>query len=96
MALLRTEQPAEPFDIEEAMGYLRRMGKLWRVSPRAQRREFVREVFQRIEVKGREVTVITPRSVYAPLFVLDRRERFGDNGSNSCKLAPRAGFEPTT
>ena len=78
------------------MGYLRRVGELWAESPRAQQRAFVREVFERVVVKDREVTSITPREVYAPLFVLDRRERFGDDGSNSCNVAPRAGLEPTT
>ena len=90
------DETAEVLDVEDAMGYLRRVGELWSASPRAQQREFVREVFERVVVKGREVTAITPREVYAPLFVLDRRERFGDNGSNSCNVAPRAGLEPTT
>ena len=94
--LVAVEEPAKALDVEEAMGYLQRVGALWSASPRAQQREFVREVFERIVVKGREVTAITPKAVYVPLFVLDRRERFGDNGSISCKLAPRAGFEPTT
>ena len=39
-------------DVEEAMGYLRRMGELWSASPQAQQREFVREVFERIVVRG--------------------------------------------
>ncbi len=90
------DQPTEATNVEEAMGYLRRVGELWSVSPRAQQREFVREVFERIVVKGHEVTAITPKAVYMPLFVLHRHERFGDNGSISCKLAPRAGIEPTT
>ncbi len=90
------DEPTEALDVQGAMGYLRRVGELWSTSPRAQQREFVAEVFERIVVKGREVTTITPKAVYAPLFVLDRRERFGDSGSNSCNMAPRAGFEPTT
>ncbi|HLE03574.1 MAG TPA: recombinase family protein, partial [Anaerolineales bacterium] len=95
-SLAEVDEPREALDVEEAMGYLRRVGELWAESPRAQQRAFVREVFERVVVKDREVTSITPREVYAPLFVLDRRERFGDDGSNSCNVAPRAGLEPTT
>ena len=94
--LTMDDRPKEAFDVEEAVGYLRRVGELWSESPRAQQREFVREVFERIIVQGREVTALTPKLAYAPLFVLDRRERFGDMGRNSCHVAPRAGLEPTT
>jgi hypothetical protein len=93
--LAKEDEPREVLDVEEAIGYLRRVGELWSESPRNLQRQFVREVFQRIVVKGREVTVITPRPVYAPLFVLDRRERFGALVADSCILAPRAGLEPT-
>jgi hypothetical protein len=94
--LAAADRPAEALDVEEALGYLGRVGALWAESPRAQQREFVREVFERIVVQGREVAAITPREVYAPLFLLDRRQRFGDDGPDSCNMAPRAGFEPTT
>ena len=63
------------------MGYLRRMGELWSASPRAQQREFVREVFERIVVRGPQVESITPKATYEALFVLDRRERFNDEMS---------------
>ena len=36
----------------------------------------MREVFGSISVKDAQVTSLTPRDDYAPLFVLDRRERF--------------------
>jgi len=75
--------------------YLRRVGELWTASTRQLQREFVREVFQEIEVRGREIVTITPRPTYAPLFVLDRRERFGELGVDSCNVAPRAGVRGT-
>ena len=71
------------------------MGSLWAQSPRRLQKEFVREVFQRMAVEGPEVAAITPRAAYAPLFVLDRRERFGQTGPDFRRLAPRAGFGPT-
>jgi len=58
-------------------------------------REFVREVFQEIEVRGKEIVTITPRAAYASLFVLDRRERFGQQGPEFCNVAPRAGVRGT-
>ena len=63
--------------------------------PRLSREErgFVREVFERMVVEGPELASITPKALYSPLFVLDRRERFG---GDFCSMAPRAGFEPTT
>ena len=78
------------------MNYLRDVGRLWAESPRHLQRQFVREVFSRIVVEGAELAAITPRPLYAPLFVLDRRERFGQIGPDFCRMAPRAGFEPTT
>jgi len=43
-------------------------------------------------VEGPEIAVTTPRPLYAPLFVVDRQERFG---GDFCSLAPRAGVRPT-
>ena len=40
-------------------------------------RKFIRKVFQRLGVSGSDVSAITPKPLYAPLFVIDRRERFG-------------------
>jgi site-specific DNA recombinase len=91
--LAELERPQEVLDVEQAVKYLRDVGALWAQSPRNLKREFVREVFARIVVAGRELLSITPKPLYAPLFVLDRRERFG---GDFCRLAPRAGFEPTT
>ena len=91
--LAELERPPEVLDVERALTYLRDVGKLWAESPRALQRDFVREVFERIVVEGPEIAAITPRSLYAPLFVVDRRERFG---GDFCRMAPRAGFEPTT
>lgn len=94
--LAELQRPREVLDVEQAVKYLRDVGSLWAQSPRRLQKEFVREVFQRIVVEGPEVAAITPQPLYAPLFVLDRRERFGQIGRDFCRLAPRAGFEPTT
>ncbi len=51
------------------MNYLRDAGNLWAESPRNLQREFVREVFQRIGVEGKQVTAITPeKSVRSALY----------------------------
>ena len=91
--LAELQRPQEVLDVERAVNCLRDMGALWTESPRRQQREFVREVFERMVVKGAELASITPKPLYSPLFVLDRRERFG---GDFCSMAPRAGFEPTT
>ena len=62
------------------MRYLRDVGGLWAESPKSLQREFVREVFQRITVEGEQINAIIPHPAYAPLFVLDRQERFGQRG----------------
>lgn len=70
-------QPSEALDVEKAAQYLRDVGSLWAGSERLLQREFVREVFERMEVNGAQLTAITPKPSYAPLFALDRAERFG-------------------
>ena len=94
--LAEIERPHEVLDVEAAVSYLRDVGKLWAESPRKLQREFVRQVFPRIGVEGKQVTTITPHSKYAPLFVLDRRERFGQPGPEFCSMAPGTGLEPVT
>jgi site-specific DNA recombinase len=91
--LAELERPQEVLDVEQAVKYLRDVGSLWAQSSRNLKREFIREVFAQIVVEGPELASITPKPLYAPLFALDRRERFG---GDFCRLAPRAGFEPTT
>jgi site-specific DNA recombinase len=78
--LAELDRPHEVLDVEAAVNLLRRMGTLWTESPRNLQREFVREVFERIIVTGPEISTITPHPAYVPLFVLDRRERFGQDG----------------
>lgn len=78
--------------MERAVNCLRDGGSLRAGSPRRQQREFVREVFERMVVEGHELASVTPKPVYAPLFGLDRRERFGELVADSCILAPRAGL----
>jgi hypothetical protein len=75
--LAEIDRPREVLDVERADSYLREVGKLWADSPRQLQRAFVREVFERIVVEGPQVASIMPKDLYAPLFVLDRRERFG-------------------
>ena len=94
--LAEIERPQEVLDVEAAVSYLRDVGSLWAEGPRNLQREFVREVFQRIGVEGKQITTITPKPQYAPLFVLDRRERFGQPGPEFCSMAPGTGLEPVT
>jgi site-specific DNA recombinase len=75
--LVDLERADSPLDVSLAASYLRDLGGLWASSPRKLQREFIREVFQRIVVEGHQVTEITPKPVYAPLFTADRHERFG-------------------
>ena len=74
--LAEIDQPRQVLDVEQAVHYLRDVGKLWSESSKLQR-EFVREIFARIVVEDHYVASITPKPAYAPMFVLDRRERFG-------------------
>ena len=74
--LAELQRPQEALDTEKAVQYLRDVGGLWASSARPIQREFVREVFERMEVKGPQLASITPKADYAPLFVLDRGERF--------------------
>ena len=88
--------------MEKAVNYLRDVGKLWVGNARNLQREFVQEVFQNIIIDGPQVTAIAPKSIYSPLFVLDRRERFAGvhesipASSPMCSLAPGRGLEPLT
>ena len=69
------------FDLDAAVRRLREMGSMWSGSPRALQRDFVREVFARMEVRGPQIVAITPKEAYSPLFLLDRADRFnGDQG----------------
>ena len=69
------------FDLEGAVRRLRDMGSVWSESPRALQRDFMGEVFARVEVCGPQIVAITPRETYSPLFLLDRAHRFnGDQG----------------
>lgn len=81
--LSRLRNAADTFDPEKAMYYLRNGGALWAATEqdRQAQREFVRTVFDRIVVQGENLTELRPKAAYAPLFMLDRRERFaGDVG----------------
>ena len=71
------DRPAETVDAERALQHLRDIGALWSEISRHQQRAFVREVFERMELRGAQLTTITPQPKYAPFFLLDRRERFG-------------------
>ncbi len=84
--LAKVERPVEVLEVQDAASYLLDVGKLWSESDREQQRDFVRRVFSRIVVQGRAVTELTPQPAFAPLFVLDRRERFG--GEMGAKWLP--------
>ncbi|GEM_PF-6379903 len=101
--LAEVERPTEVLDVERVASYLTDIGALWAKSSRELQRQYVQTVFQRIVVEGPQVLSITPKPQYAPLLVLDRQERFGGESpaqavavSAMFRLAPRAGFEPTT
>ena len=75
------KQPRIAFDAERVAEYLRDTGALFRRSPMAEQRRFVREVFEEILVEGEQVTSIRPRPIYEPYFIADRHRRFnGDMG----------------
>ena len=75
------EPPQEVLDVEKAVLLLRDAGALWARGTRSEQRDFVQEVFERIVVTGPQVSAITPKPSYAPLFAIDRNERFaGDMG----------------
>ena len=89
--LAEVDQPREVLDVERAVYYLRDVGNLWADSPKDMQRAFVREVFDRIMVEGAQITSITPKTDYAPLFMLDRQERFG----GVCSMVGATGVSPT-
>ncbi len=91
--LAELERPAQTLDVEQALLYLRDVGALWADSSHQVQRKFVREVFREIVVNGKEITSIAPKPLYAPLFVIDRQERYD---GEFCSLAPRARLELAT
>ncbi|MPZ49698.1 MAG: hypothetical protein GEU75_10455 [Dehalococcoidia bacterium] len=82
----------QPLDVERAMYYIRNTGRLWRESDRATQRDFVMRVFERIVVDGAQVTELTPKPDYAPLFAIDRKERFA--GQMCVVWLPEPGENP--
>ena len=75
------EPPRETLDVEKAVLLLRDAGALWTEGARSEQRDFTQEVFERIVVTGSQLSAITPKAAYAPLFAIDRNERFaGDMG----------------
>ena len=93
--LAEIDQPRQVLDVEQAVQYLRDVGKLWSESSKLQR-EFVREIFARIVVEDQQAASITPKPAYAPMFVLDRRQRFRGEVARvgGVNLAPRTGGRP--
>jgi len=75
--LADVDRPHKVLNVERAAGYLLNVARLWAESRREVQREFVKEVFARVVVEDQQLAAITPREVYAPLFGLDRQERFG-------------------
>ena len=74
------QRPSEVLDIERALVHLRDVGALWAESPRQEQRDFMLEVFEQVVVTGPQLSSITPKAPYAPLFVVDRQERFAGEG----------------
>jgi site-specific DNA recombinase len=75
--LASVQRPVEVLDVEEAVLLLRRLGELWPYWRQDQQREFVHRVFERLVIRDDRLVVIQPRLAFAPLFLVDRRERFG-------------------
>jgi hypothetical protein len=63
-------QPSQLPNLERAAELLKNMPVLWSHSgvTDEQRESFLREVFARIMIDGKQITAIEPRSTYAPLF----------------------------
>ncbi|GEM_PF-1424977 len=75
---LTAAQAAGPaFSVERAVGYLRDMGKAWDMLDAATRRKFVVGVFSELRVQGAQLTAITVKAEWVPLFAVDRNVRFG-------------------
>ena len=55
----------------------RNVGPLWQASNRKSQRDFVLEVFDRIVGERDQGLELAPKAPYAPLFAIDRQERFG-------------------
>jgi hypothetical protein len=73
-------------DVTKAVAILKDVGRLWSEGSFPQKRDFVQEVFSRVVVDGPEISEIRPQANYAPLFVVDRDDRW-------CRLAPRASVQ---
>lgn len=59
------------------MKVLRDAGRLWGEADQTSQRALAVQVFDRVVVDGPQVAEIQPKRAYAPLFEIDRQERFG-------------------
>ncbi len=76
----RSRRPAVTLDVEWARSRLQQVGSMFTTKPEDEQRRFVHEVFSRLVVHQGELTCIEPKAAYVPLFVVDRRLRFGQQG----------------
>ena len=86
------QRPTQTPNLDRASALLRNLPELWQhpgVNDK-KRRELVREVFQMIRLRGRDIISVMPKSAYAPLFAyaLLRGNFVGSVGAS--------GFEPPT
>jgi hypothetical protein len=68
--------------------YLSDVGRPWAESRPDLQRRFVCDVFMSLEVEERELAAITPKAMYTPLFVVDRRVRFGSTVERLAQPCP--------
>ena len=75
--LSEVDRPREVLDVEIALGFLRALGSAWKLADTGLKRKWVQAFYARVVVDGPQVVAVQPKSLYAPLFILDRQERFG-------------------
>jgi len=89
--LAELQRPREVLDVERAATYLTNVGAPFAQASLGLKRRFLEEVLDEVGVEGPWVRHITPKPQYAPLFALDRAERFG---GDRCYWPPAAGEHP--
>jgi hypothetical protein len=91
---------AEPLRLPEmnwARQRMRDIGSMLAGRPSDEQRRFVHEVFERLVVHEGVLWSLTPKAAFVPLFVVDRRARFGQRGPDYprvCVSVPPRGVRP--
>ena len=93
LALLNAESTGS-IDLRWATRRLQDIGSVYSANTLEPRRLFVHEVFARMTVKDGQLACVTPRPVFSPLFIVDRRLRFGQPGPDFPRAAPLGVLNP--